>query len=112
MISLTISLNFCSYDYVEVWDGAKGNLGPWNKTATLCRRNQRGQVFFSSGAAAKLRFVTDGSIQYYGFKVKVQTGMQMTFFIQNCMGTNLFIVKWHQTYYLRCVCLTFYFNHI
>ena len=23
--------------------------------------------------------MTDGSIQYYGFKVKVQTGMQMTF---------------------------------
>ena len=63
------------YDYVEILDGSKGNPGPWNKTATLCQRTQRGQVFFSSGASAKIRFVTDGSVQHRGFKIKVQSGM-------------------------------------
>ena len=67
----------CRYDYVEILDGSKGNPGPWNKTATLCRRSQRGQVFYSSGASAKIRFVTDGSLRYRGFKIKAQSGTLM-----------------------------------
>jgi hypothetical protein len=65
------------YDYVELYDGIKGSLGPWNKTATLCRRSQRGLVYFSSGAAAKIRFVTDGSWTRYGFKLKIQAGIHI-----------------------------------
>ena len=65
-----------SYDYLELYDGLKGNLGPWNKTATLCRRSQRGHVYFSSGGAAKIRFVTDGSYRRYGFRLKVQSGIR------------------------------------
>ena len=70
-ISMETSRN-CRLDYLEILDGMKGKPGPWNKSASLCNRIQSGKVYFSSGAAAKLRFVTDGSVTRYGFRLIVK----------------------------------------
>ena len=78
-----------SYDYLEVYDGLKGKLGPWNKTATLCRRSQRGLVYFSSGGAAKLHFVTDGSYTRYGFRLQAKAGITDILFIPGGKNKNL-----------------------
>ena len=66
----------CRYDALEIYDGLYGQQN-WNKTASLCRRNQvtargaRGIV--SSGNAMRLRFKTDRSVSRTGFIVRVRS---------------------------------------
>lgn len=69
----------CSYDYLEIWEGFSANAtsvnnsrntkrlcGDWSSKLKLLR-------YVSDGSKLKLRFSSDYSHHYGGFKVRVST---------------------------------------
>ncbi len=64
----------CRADYVEILDGLRGTQ-EWNSTGRYCRRQQRRTVIVSSGSVAKIKFVTDASVQRRGFRIYARAGV-------------------------------------
>ena len=84
------SPTICSFDYVEIRDGpssASPLMGKW------CGSGCEPPQVATTGNAAYVKFRTDGSVVYAGFKMKYEGGCRCVY--ERCPSQSTLLPSWN-----------------